>query len=148
MTKPVMIRCEACGTVNRVPLDRIQAGQKPVCGSCKAPLRASSQPIEITDATFAERVERSPLPVLIDMWAPWCGPCRMVAPAVEELAGELEGRVLVAKMNVDENPVTAGRFRIQSIPALLVMQAGKEVGRIVGAQPKSEIRRQLERLIA
>jgi len=82
------------------------------------------------------------------MWAPWCGPCRQVAPVVEQLAAELAGRMRVAKLNVDENPVTSARFQIQSIPALLVFKGGREVDRIVGAQPKSEILRRVERMIA
>jgi len=81
------------------------------------------------------------------MWAPWCGPCRMIAPVVEELATELVGRVRVGKLNVDENPLTAERFNIRGIPALLVLKEGREIDRIVGVQPKSEIVRRLERAI-
>jgi thioredoxin len=81
------------------------------------------------------------------MWAPWCHPCRIIAPTIEELAVELAGRLRVAKLNVDENPVTAGRFRIQSIPALLVFRGGREVDRIIGVKPKTEIARRLERVI-
>lgn len=134
--------------MNRAPLEKIRAGLEPICGRCKTPLALSTHPLVVTDATFAEQVERSPLPVLLDMWAPWCGPCRMLTPVVEELAGELAGRMRVAKLNVDDNPVTASRFRIQSIPALLLLQNGREVDRIVGAQPKAEILRRVQRVIA
>ncbi|HTS29553.1 MAG TPA: thioredoxin [Bryobacteraceae bacterium] len=141
-----LIRCAVCGAMNRVPLAQLQAGRKPVCGNCKNPL--SLAPLAVTDETFATEVEHSTLPVLVDMWAPWCGPCRMVAPVVEELAGQMAGRLLVAKLNVDENPQTAGRFGIQSIPALLIFQNGREVDRLIGAQPKSEILRRLRQVVS
>jgi thioredoxin 2 len=101
----------------------------------------------VTDANFTEQVERSPLPVLLDMWAPWCGPCRMVGPIVEQLARELAGRVRVAKLNVDENPMSQARFGVRSIPTLLVLKDGREVDRLVGAMPKQEILRRLEPII-
>jgi thioredoxin len=104
--------------------------------------------VTVTDATFASEVERSPLPVLLDMWAPWCGPCRMVGPVIDELASELAGRVRVAKLNVDESPATAARFQVSSIPTLLVLKAGREVDRLVGVQPKAEIARRLQRVTA
>jgi thioredoxin 2 len=147
MSDSQMIRCASCGAMNRVPLDKLQSGQEPICGRCKSPLTVTPRPMVVTDATFAEQVERSPLPVLIDMWAPWCGPCRMLTPIVEQLSAEFAGRMRVAKLNVDENPVTAERFRIQSIPALLLFQNGREIDRIVGAQPKTEIVRRIERSI-
>ena len=148
MSETQMIRCPACGATNRVPQEKIQQGLEPVCGRCKTPLPVGRQPVTVTDATFLAEVERSPLPVLLDMWAPWCGPCRMMAPMIDQLAGEMAGRVRVAKLNVDENPVTAARFNARSIPTLLVLKAGREVDRIVGAQPKSEIARRLERALA
>jgi thioredoxin 2 len=140
-----LIRCPACGATNRVPRDKLARGLAPVCGRCRAPLLSESAPLTVTDATFAAEVERSPLPVLVDMWAPWCGPCRMVAPVIEELAQELAGQVRVAKLNVDENPATAARFAVRSIPTLLVLRAGQEADRIVGVVPKAEIVRRLQR---
>jgi thioredoxin 2 len=148
MADTQLIRCSACGATNRVPSEKIERGLQPVCGRCKAPLSGSNAPLTVTDATFSSEVERSPLPVLLDMWAPWCGPCRMVAPVVDQLAAEMAGRIRVAKLNVDENPVTAERFQIRSIPALLVLKGGQEIDRIVGVQPKSEIARRLERVLA
>ncbi|HSO75371.1 MAG TPA: thioredoxin [Blastocatellia bacterium] len=139
-----MIACSSCGAKNRVPLEKVQGGLEPVCGKCKQPLSVSTHPITVTDANFTEVVERSPMPVLVDMWAEWCGPCRMIAPAIEQLATELAGRVRVGKMNIDENPATPSRFGVRSIPALLVFQGGREVDRLVGAMPKQEILRRLE----
>jgi thioredoxin 2 len=148
MADPQLIRCPACGARNRVPPAKLQQGRQPICGRCKTPLLADHKPVTVTDATFSAEVERSPLPVLLDLWAPWCGPCRMVAPVVEELAREMAGRVKVAKLNVDENPTTATRFRVQSIPTLLVLKGGQELERIVGLQPKAEIARRLQRVNA
>src|SRR5436190_2437583 len=142
-----LIRSPSCGSTNRVPPEKLGQGLQPVCGRCKSPLLADSKPVTVTDATFSAEVERSPLPVLLDLWAPWCGPCRMIAPMVEELSAEMAGRVRVAKLNVDENPATAARFNVRGIPTLLVLKAGQEVDRIVGVQPKSEIARRLQRVL-
>jgi thioredoxin len=153
MADAALVRCPTCGATNRVPSDKLQAGRQPVCGRCKTPLptgasSATATPLVVTDATFAAEVEHSPLPVLLDAWAPWCGPCRMIAPVVDQLAAELAGRARVAKLNVDENPVTAQRLDVRSIPMLVVFKGGREVERIVGVQPKAEIARRVERAIA
>jgi thioredoxin 2 len=144
MSTASLIRCPSCGATNRLPADEIAHGKKAVCGRCKTPLAAAG-PVTVSDATFAADVEGSPLPVLVDMWAPWCGPCRTVAPIVDQIAAELAGRVKVAKMNVDDNPATSSRFGVRSIPTLLVFKDGREVDRIVGAQPKAAIVGRLER---
>lgn len=147
-TDSLVLRCDRCGANNRVPQEKLAQGLAPKCGRCKAPLPTAAGPLVVTDASFATDVERSPLPVLLDAWAAWCGPCRMIAPSVDELARELAGQVRVAKLNVDDNPRTAQRFDIRSIPTLLVMMGGREIGRIMGALPKAAIREQLERAIA
>lgn len=150
MSETLVIRCPACGVANRVPRDKVDKGLEPVCGRCKTPLPVSIdiRPVTVTDATFSAEVERSPVPVLVDAWAAWCGPCKMIAPVIDELAAEMAGRVRVAKLNVDENPMTASRYNLRSIPTLLLFKGGREADRIVGVQPKSEISRRLERLIA
>lgn len=148
MTEPLSIRCPACGAINRVPHEKLEQRLEPICGRCKTPLSVHNKPILVTDANFPAEVERSPLPMLLDMWAPWCGPCRVIAPIVEQLADEMAGRVRVGKLNVDENPLTAERFHIRGIPALLILKAGREIDRIVGVQPKSEIVRRLQQAIA
>jgi thioredoxin 2 len=147
MSETVLIKCPTCGATNRVPRAKLAQGLRATCGACKASLPADARPVTVTDATFASLVEGSPLPVLLDMWAEWCGPCRMVAPVVDELAGALAGQVRVAKLNVDANPATASRFGVQSIPTLLVFKGGREVDRMVGVQPKPEIVRRLEQII-
>jgi thioredoxin 2 len=143
MADASLMRCPSCGATNRVPADASAPGRKAVCGRCKTPLTAG--PVTVSDATFAADVERAPLPVLLDLWAPWCGPCRTVGPIVDQLAAELAGRLTVAKMNVDDNPATSSRFGVRSIPTLLVFKNGREVDRIVGAQPKAAILSRLER---
>jgi len=103
-----------------------------------------SKPIEVDDSDFDQMVLQAKTPVLVDLWAPWCAPCRMVAPVVEELASEYEGRVSFAKLNVDQNPRTASRYGIMSIPTLLIFKDGKPLSNIVGFRPKAELKRSLD----
>jgi thioredoxin 2 len=144
MAQAHVIRCPSCGALNRVPQEKIDQGLAPVCGRCKTSLPGPLKPVAVTDATFSSEVERSPLPVLLDLWAAWCGPCRIIAPMIDELASEMAGKVRFAKLNIDENPTTAARFGVSSIPTLLVLKSGREVDRMVGVQPKPEIKRRLE----
>jgi thioredoxin 2 len=148
MSETQLIRCPSCGVTNRVPLEKVESGLRPICGRCKTRIPVDHKPVTVTDATFSAEVERSPLPVVLDMWAPWCGPCRMITPMIEELATEMAGRLRFAKLNVDENPVTATRFNVRSIPTILVLKGGQEVDRIVGVQPKSAMARRLEKVTA
>ncbi len=108
----------------------------------------NGEPIAATDATFSTLVMQSPLPTLVDFWAPWCGPCRMVSPAVEELGREYAGRLRVAKVNTDENPEWAGRLGIMGIPTLIFFKRGREVDRVVGAASKAALRGHIERLLS
>ena len=143
----LVVACPNCGSKNRVVLDAALEKQ-PVCGQCKQPLPAPSrEPVIVTDANFATKVGSTHLPVLLDMWAAWCGPCRMIAPTIEILAGELAGKVLVGKLDVDANRQTAARFGVQSIPTLLILKNGNEVDRIVGVQSREAILRRLQPLI-
>lgn len=106
-----------------------------------------AHPIAVTDATFDAQVLQSPLPVLVDFWAPWCGPCRMVSPIVEEMGRQYAGRLRVAKVNTDENPAQASRLGIQGIPTLIFFKNGREVDRIVGAAPKPMLQSRVERVL-
>jgi thioredoxin len=99
---------------------------------------------EVSDTTFEQDVIKSSLPVLVDFWAPWCGPCRMVAPVVEELSGEFAGKANFLKLNTDENPVIASRYGIRSIPTLLIFKGGEVVGQVIGFRPKSELKKHLD----
>jgi len=107
-----------------------------------------SKPLELTDSNFSEEVESSDKPVLVDFWAEWCGPCRMVGPVVDELAGEYEGKAKVGKVNVDNNPEVSVKYGIRSIPALLIFKNGEVVDQIIGAVPKNQIKKQLDAQVA
>jgi thioredoxin 2 len=143
----ISIKCAKCGSANRVSRQKISEGSIPRCGKCKERLSMESKgPVVVTDETFEDEVEKSAIPVLLDCWAPWCGPCKMLAPTIEKLADELAGKIKVAKLDVDENPKTAIKLEIMSIPTLLVYKDGKEIiveKRMVGAKSKAEIEKYL-----
>jgi thioredoxin 2 len=144
----IIIKCTQCGAKNRVPVSK--KGANPICGKCKEPLSSdfgSGVPVEITDHTFEAEVLSSPGPVLVDCWAPWCGPCRSLGPVLEQLALEYKGRLKIAKLNTDDNPKISMKFNIRSIPTMLLFNNGNLVDTLVGALPKQEIERKLSTVV-
>ena len=143
-----VIVCGKCGAKNRVEESRL-ATSEAKCGRCGEKLEATasghdSKPVVITDQTFEREVLRGRgVPVLVDCWAPWCGPCRMIGPIMDQLAAESHGQYRIAKLNVDENPQTSARFQISSIPTMLIFKEGQLIDRLIGAQPKQAIAEQL-----
>jgi thioredoxin 2 len=136
----MIIRCLNCGTKNRMPENRL--GDRPLCGKCGVTLVVAgdaARPVEVTDSSFSREVLSSPESVLVDCWAPWCGPCRTLAPILDELASKYAGGVRIAKLNVDENPLTASRYNVRNIPTMLLFKQGKLVNSLVGALPKEKI---------
>lgn len=142
----VQIQCSNCGTANRVSKSKLRSGLAPKCGKCKELLAMAKEPVIVTDETFEDEVEKSSIPVLLDCWAPWCGPCKMLGPIIDELAEELDGKIKVAKLNVDDCPKTAQKFGVMSIPTMLIIKDGEEVNRLVGVQPKATIEESLSKL--
>jgi thioredoxin 2 len=139
-----IVTCAKCGAKNRVDEGRAESMQ-PVCGRCGAALSASTtgsvhdtgEPVEVTDETLPRLVEAAgDQPVMVDCWAPWCPPCRMLSPTIDQLAAESAGRYVVAKLNTDDNPRTAEQYRIDGIPALLFFKGGRMVEKVVGLQSK------------
>jgi thioredoxin len=142
-----IVSCPSCAGANRVRRDRVREGLSPVCGHCKKELAVDAAPVTVTDESFATEVLAFPRPVLVDLWAAWCAPCRMIAPALSEIAGDLMGKVRIAKLNVDENPRTHAALRVSGIPTLVMFKGGKEVDRVVGALPPPQLRAWIERFV-
>jgi len=139
--KRVTLRCQFCQSWNRV--DAARAQDRPKCGKCGKPLLLD-RPVPLSDETFARTIEDSEIPVVVDFYADWCGPCKMMAPGVDAVAAKYQGQVLVAKLNTDLAPATSQRFEIRSIPTLIVFEHGREATRQIGAVPQP----MLEKIVA
>jgi thioredoxin 2 len=142
----LLLACPNCGKGNRLKHERL--GQTFRCGQCKSELPSPSQPIDITsDPVFDALISRSALPVLVDFWAPWCGPCKMVAPEFVKVATETAGKFVIAKVNTEEVPSLSARFRVTAIPTMVVFKNGLEKARQAGAMPAPAIRKFIEQAL-
>ena len=146
MKHTLLVSCEKCRAQNRVPVDRLNGNERPVCGKCKFPLRlGSGRPWDVTDKSFDDTVLHAGIPVLVDFWAPWCGPCQTIAPILEKTAARHARELHVARLNVDTHPTTAQKYGISGIPTLLLFKSGSVVDRLVGAVSGSAIESMLQK---
>jgi thioredoxin 2 len=142
VSTPLHVVCGACGATNRMPATRL--AEEPSCGKCHRPL-LDGRPVELTDASFDKFVQHNDLPVVVDFWADWCGPCKMMAPVFAQAAGEQRTRLRFAKLDTDANPAIAQRYVIRSIPSLVLFKDGNEADRAVGALDAGRLRQWLSR---
>ncbi len=138
MSDNLHVVCPHCDAVNRLPAQRL--GERPTCGQCRLAL-FTGQPLELTASNFDRHIGRGDLPVVVDFWAPWCGPCRSMAPAFARAAGELEPEVRLAKVDTESQQQLAARFNIRSIPTLTMFRSGREIARQSGAVDAATLRR-------
>ena len=143
MPESLHLVCPHCAAVNRIPATKL--GDGPNCGQCKQPL-FTGEPLELTAADFERHLARNDLPVVVDFWAPWCEPCKVLKPMLEKLAEEYKGRFILAKVNSDESPELAQHFGVRSIPSVKVLFQGQLVDEFNGAIPESQIRAFLDRI--
>lgn len=136
---PIVVPCPDCAALNRLPAERV--GDGPVCSSCKAPLFA--HPVTLDEASFDRVLAKTSLPIVVDFWAAWCGPCRMLAPVLQELADAHAGALKVVKVDTEREPALAARYGIQSLPTLVLLRDGREADRILGALPRQALERRL-----
>ncbi len=143
----VILACSACNAKNRIPLTRLD--DAPICGKCQTPLPVDdlSRPVDVSDQNFDQVVLASPIPVMVDCWAPWCGPCRSISPMMVSLARKYRARIKIAKLNLDENTMIGSRYSITSVPTFLLIQNGRIVDKLVGALPKEHLEAAVERIL-
>ncbi len=143
-----LVTCSRCGTKNRVPTAKLH--ERPLCGKCRSPLAVHGKEtltVQVTDGTFTREVLASTEPVLLVLWAPWCAYCRMLLPITDQAARDFEGRVKVARMNIDENRAVPAQYTVQGVPTMLLFRDGKLMDRMVGVLSKEEIERHLKTLL-